>query len=897
MSSKVKKFAKKCTLNGKKLFLLSPNQIIDKEIVNCFCNYFKAKISYDKLIKRRLTVQEFVLFLIKNKKFVVKVIDNIEYFSLASQKVKKQILIIKKRFLVGIENTCVNCNRTFIHIHTCETDNISRKNYVHVKLPKLKKIKNVVDIILDIECAQPNKVHIPVLICIAFYWKSNLIEKSFLTVEAFFKYLKEFIFTHCPANYRVNLIGFNSSRYDFIFFMDEIRKYVTDQWTFQKQKYNYIQKDGAIIYNTFNVEKTSVWFIDILRYTGNVTSLKQIAKDLQVQDAKGAFPFQILDEENFEKDQDGFPHCNYFKSEEEYLSSKEMWESKNRCSFFDLLEHYCKLDVKVTMQVWYKIMEMYNSYVPFLDNIHITKFHGAPSLTKWVSFKMALEEENLKYLKVYNSGIQGGVKKIKKIKIFAPCFESYELWVKSIYGGWVSTYFTGICEEQLGMVDIVSHYPTSFTCYMPIWKPRPMVEDELKHFSENILSYDLESLPIFCCRVKVIPPSVITNFCSPLPQKCRKNILTWSYMSCEQNLNSVDIWLSSIYGFKFELLEGEIFPRKCILFKKFVETFAKMKDDGKKEKNTLKTKCGKIGLNSAIGKYGEKKDRTISHICKTSEDFNYVNLLLSNNNKFLTHTLMDIIVHDNYEEYIIKEYDVTNNKIPIQMISIMFAYSRVIKMDLIQRCKMNNFSIFSPRIKLPTPIYGDTDSVVITIEELKHLKKNSPNLFAPSVGFYNEVTKNFDYHVEVEDLFAGTPTPKTLYAIFFGLKAYMLFTEKGEKLRIKGHRISDEQSSCECGSGLRKYFCFSCLNDNFEKPINTRGVTLQHFYNCVRGNSQKLIYNRFERHLNRPIGQGKSPFSVKSSTVSISLNFKELCHKYHVKKNLCYPLTDLNKNL
>ena len=892
MAARIKKLAEEHRLNnGACIYTVDLTAYLSLEIAKCFVNYKNCKISIDKLLLKKTLVIDFIDYLLA-KKYTVENYKG-KFFCVYKYKKLKKLFFFKNKLVIGQQNKCSDCGKCYVNYHVCYGDCIRSRNYLEVKLPKLPNYSEIIDVIVDIECCFIKDRHVPVLLCISYELEGILVEKSFYTVEGFFKWLKDFCLQNCKINSRVNLIGFNSSRYDFIFFMKECRKYIMNNWTFQKQKYNYIQKGGAIIYNTFYIGPVSVWFVDILRYTGGVTSLKQIAKDLKISQEKGAYPFKTLtlEKQEIELDEDDFFAGHYFETTDQYHSSKKMWMDNDKCSFFNLLEIYCVRDVRVTMEVWKKICHMYNSYVPFIQNEHITKFHGAPSLTKWISLKYALDKSNLSSLKTYNCKT-----KTTKIKIYAPNYDSYFLWADSVYGGWVGCHQQGIINEQLGMVDIVSHYPTSFTCYYGIGKPRKMTNEELRHFEENIASYDLENIPIFCCEVNVTPPKKITNFCSPLPQRC-KMTLTWSYLKCKQNLNSIDIWhCVKYYQFKFTLLRGEIFPKKAMIFRQFVECFAKMKNDGKQEKNDLKTKCGKIGLNSGIGKYGEKKERLISKIAKTEQDVKEINLLLSNNNKYLRHELMDIITHKSYEEYVIKEFDVTCNTIPIHIISLMFSYSRVIKMDLIRRSKLNNCSIFSPRNKTPGLKYGDTDSIVITARMLRYLKKHSPTLFDPSIGFYNPQTKNFDYHVEVEELFRGRKIPKTRFALFFGLKAYMIVTTRGTKYKCKGHRIAEPTSTCRCGSGDKQWFCIGCLEKNFdnEEKINIPGVTLQHFYNCVRGNHHKFQYLRFERNLNRPIGKGKKPFSIKNKYITISLNYKDLNHKYDVVNKICYPFTQLD---
>lgn len=885
-SSKTSRFI----IRGSTLEVIKFNKLISKNIILLICRNFN--LEHQKFIDKHSTVEDFLLYLVAKKKYVFVKFRKNSYYSPNKAKYKKQLYVFKDYLILGQKQICELCKKSYIHCHTCRGDFCYQVSYMKVKPAEYQEYSMIVDIVLDIECIQVNEKHIPVLICIAYKKKDNsLKEKTFYTIKKFFKWLHAFSEKKCKFNSRINLIGFNSSRYDFVFFIQETREYVLKDWSFKKIDYNYIQKQGAIIYNTYTTPKSSIWFIDILRYAGGVTSLRQMAQDLQVPTQKSAFPFQILTLETYEKDCDGFPSQIYFDKFELYFDAKCLWISHQKPEILKFFEIYCQYDVRATLEIYYKQMEMFEKYIPWMQGKHMTFFHGTPSMTYNISLDMALDSENLKSLKVWKySG------RIQKITLYAPLKKSHKLWEDSMYGGWVGCHMQGKIDFDVGMVDIVSHYPTSFTCYYGIGKPREMTAEECVHFTNFICSYDRETLPIFVAKVSVNPPPVITDFASPLPQRCR-GTLTWSYLSCKQTLNSIDIWnCSKFYGFKFEIIEGEIFTKKAILFQKFVETFAKMKDDGKREKNELKTKCGKIGLNSGIGKYGEKKERTISKILKDDEDLRKLDLLLANNSEYCWHELLDIIPHEDHDEAIIKEYNTTINKKPNHIWSCMLAYSRDIRCHLIRLCrKHRNLSIWSSRLSIPCPIYGDTDSIVITREQLRYLKKNSPSLFDPSVGFYDPEKKDFNFHIQIEDLFNGSRIPSTKCCMIIGLKAYMIQTNLGGKYKCKGHRIAKIDESCECGSGDKKWFCTTCFEKNRDKEININGVTLQHFYNAISGQTNSFEYLRFLKNLNRPIGQGKEPFSIYTRNIRINLNYKELSHKYVCINNICYPFTDLDK--
>ena len=508
-------------------------------------------------------------------------------------------------------------------------------------------------------------------------------------------------------------------------------------------------------------------------------------------------------------------------------------------------------------------MSMYQEYVTVLRDVHLSLFHGAPSMMKYVSLKDAYENNS-------------------NIKFYAPCNSSYVLWEKSLIGGWVGMHYQGILKKlQLCMIDIVSHYPTSFTGYFGVGKARPMTLDEL---DKNYSFETLESMPLFCCICDVEPPHVITDFVSPIGQR-KSKYLTWSYYDMQNvSLNSIDVLSCLKRGWKVKLKEGEIFTKKNVMFRNYVEMFAKMKDDGKREKNNLKTMCAKIGLNSSIGKYGEKRKRKTSYFSKSGSDELALHAFIQKQSI----ELKDIIVHDNYTEYICEEYDVQDNKVPIHVASIMYAYSRWILRDILDRAKVNRKVLYDENGAIvfkgiPDVLYGDTDSIVMKKKNFDYLKKHSPQIFSPSVGVF----KNgyFDYHVTVEDIFENNA--KTLLSVFVSLKAYALVTTNGCKFRCRGHKV--HKSPDICCTNYKKFFCPHCVSIDDVLPDDS--VTLNHFVKLFKereNGSLPVRYGRFDRILNRPV-QGKEPFSVRNVVRSVKLSLKKPVHKYMCIRNVCLP--------
>lgn len=867
---------RQCQIGGKTFLFCFLIDFLTIKICKYLCKYRNLKVSCSRFVSKCATVDDFLGFL-KTKGFVVETLNlSNKIFSIPINQAKKKIFVVGDKVILGKISKCEYCKKDFKNKHTCRGDYCKLTNYVLVKTKIPKPYISNKTVFYDIECSTIKDRHYPILICVC----CNNAFNSFSTIASFVKYLLLLAFRTRPFG-TINVIGFNSSRYDDVFLVEECRKYLSMKWSSKKRNrdYSYIQKQGAIIFNTFSAYHVKIQFNDILRYTGNIVSLRQIASDLKVPLAKGYFPFQVLNLNPPEVDSDGFLAEKYFDSNKAFSETKQIWISLRKCDWFTLLKDYCFRDVIVTKLIWEKLSDMYKRYIPQLSHLDLCQFHGAPSLMKNVA---------LNSIKVENVQVFRG-REVKKNLLYAPCLQSYDLWLQSLYGGWVGSHVLGILPKKynLSMIDIVSHYPTSFTGFFGIGKARNLVPTELVEFKEKLKHYSLNELPIFVADVELKPPNVITEFVSPCPQRNEKGQLIWSYLRKRQILNSVDLWNCVQRGWEIvQIFSGDIFPRKAILFRDYVKTFAKIKDEGAQEKNYTKKMIGKIGLNSCIGKFGERKKREITRFVRDIDDEKHVNDLVTLCPPYCTRIIKAVIPKDNYEEWVIEESDYSTNNVPIHIASIMYAYSRVILRQLIDESNSQKNTDIK-KILIPHPIYGDTDSIVTTKNNVTHLREKFPNRFQTTVGLFDTEQQQFDYHVSIETEFISNQS--TLAAIFFGLKSYMIVTDVGAKLRCKGHKLSSHSDRCLRHRRFIDFFCPYCLerNRNRSFPNFVNGVTLQHFFNLLTDDSKSFIsvtYNRMIKNLQRPQLKGTYPFSVYNVNRSVKLNKPNLNHKYIVKQ-------------
>ncbi len=184
--------------------------------------------------------------------------------------------------------------------------------------------------------------------------------------------------------YEVQVVGYNSSRYDDILIEKEYQQKITSLG--YKDDYTYANKAGAVIFNNLRLQNVSLKFTDVLRFTGFPISLRDAAKSFKVAVQKGQYPFGVLNDKiakgKVELDEDGFYALSYFKGNTEEraetkayydLALKDKPHNMDADIFF--CQRYCEDDVRSGFLVFQALTTMYNKFcwTNMLEFLNITE--------------------------------------------------------------------------------------------------------------------------------------------------------------------------------------------------------------------------------------------------------------------------------------------------------------------------------------------------------------------------------------------------------------------------------------------------------------------------------------------------------------------------------------------
>src|SRR6202000_3420110 len=106
--------------------------LLNKYFANIFLNYKNCKKTIDKLILQKITMLDFIWYLLKNKKFRIKKYSKLLFFSMYKFKLKKQLFLWKDKLVIAQKHLCEECGRSFLNMHTCLSSYIRNRNYLEV---------------------------------------------------------------------------------------------------------------------------------------------------------------------------------------------------------------------------------------------------------------------------------------------------------------------------------------------------------------------------------------------------------------------------------------------------------------------------------------------------------------------------------------------------------------------------------------------------------------------------------------------------------------------------------------------------------------------------------------------------------------------------------------------
>lgn len=704
----------------------------------------------------------------------------------------------------------------------------------------------------------------------------DFVEKLFSWVNLMSTYEGEFNW-NANKSKRFVVLGYNSAKFDHIFLMEEYMRRLHQENKLSKMMP--MVKAGKVIGATCKIHNIEVKWSDVMFYIGAPETLRKTAIGWGVEQKKGYFPMKVLIEnrvcdsrESLVDKETGYYKEELFMSHQEYVEALEAFQlrplevlnlkqkklagefitagqkrllTRYEASYQETGSYlvdvytecllYCEDDVISTRGIFKKLHEAMIGLIWEGLNLKVGRlsdFQGSPALMKAVALNNA-------YVEVLDP----------KGKQLYVCQSRYNaMVVKSLYGGMCFTHFQGeFLNKDLVMIDIVSHYPCSFTGWMPVGPAKALPMMQAQYLVDNIRGFDLNTLPHFIVECEAIPRVGGSNlWISSLPYKKTKEtsfdgskdpVLIWGAVKSLGVWNSMDIWTASKYdGWRFTVLDdGLAWSDKEILFRKFVDTLAVMKAAGKREKNAAKTNAAKVALNSTIGKMGERPEVSINEIF-TDDDLMETRLNILESDGFNKITSIVPIHLDDVEGHIVhgKRLRYNNKIIPNQIASFMYSASRVIRVEMayavqcsnplspdycynLQQSKSDNY--------FPEIIYGDTDSILISEDGWERMKLNIPGVEGKEIGGYDVNTAKYVFNVEVE-------LRNINYGIILGLKKYYLVDTKSSgfpsKQGCNGFRLLKRSGECPIHKGVllsdcrnrlcwcvvkqtSSYFCYHCL--------------------------------------------------------------------------------------
>ncbi|KAA6364005.1 MAG: hypothetical protein EZS28_040468, partial [Streblomastix strix] len=197
-----------------------------------------------------------------------------------------------------------------------------------------------------------------------------------------------------PYKQNVQIIGFNSSRFDQALFSKYLHN---DKWTIQSYIGTMGQGKQKVVEH--KQTKQQINFIDAMNYT-QPTDLANFAKDFGNKDneSKGLFPYEgiIYDNYNYELNKSQpFPIRAFYSqlknktmNDDDYLSYTK--DAINYATRWDYLQHYNELDTQIMIQPLDNLINWFYQY-----NVDMLSFMSLAANANAIKYSIAYKDFNL----------------------------------------------------------------------------------------------------------------------------------------------------------------------------------------------------------------------------------------------------------------------------------------------------------------------------------------------------------------------------------------------------------------------------------------------------------------------------------------------------------------------
>lgn len=446
---------------------------------------------------------------------------------------------------------------------------------------------------------------------------------------------------HTPHNFftpkatymrNINIIGFNSNRFDINFVIKTFRTRPgafcqfnarSNKWT----KALITLRQTNYYGDTFMTGKHQAnyvfncYFQDLIAFIPD-SSLKKACKDYNVKMAKTEF--DILKYNRLVESNKAFHH--FTDTPQDYLPNLESYTEYLKDGLYDLdamCLDYCRMDVESTAElfqiIWYNFekirFDIFNSYSIIIPDKCFIRYISAPQLA----------------FKIFTRFLQKNEDKLIKFNSETQCAFNYA----SYYGGRVNHGFIGKCTGDFVYYDVTSEYPLAMTGEYPcapftidpdiaplqeildqLYEHRNYLFDSGTYFETRYFKRLYTG--IFMCDI--FPPTQKWQMISwsPVPTRFQSKNMYFNLPQYNRVLNTVHMKTCIFMGWRVKLkshANNILFHATSPIFNDFIRTFGQLKTDYTNQGQKSQAKLAKMIMNSISGKMAQRPtNRLYTHI-------------------------------------------------------------------------------------------------------------------------------------------------------------------------------------------------------------------------------------------------------------------------------------------
>ncbi|MFN9115934.1 MAG: DNA polymerase, partial [Bacteroidota bacterium] len=398
--------------------------------------------------------------------------------------------------------------------------------------------------------------------------------------------------------------------------------------------------------------------------------------------------------------------CDVQKGEFDHTKNGS-WESLNSEVKEELLK-YLRSDVLGLMELSNKLheacLENYEtSWVHYISTSQLTYTYWMHYIQGEFLSEKLLQLPTYRQWEFINKSIYGGRTQVHRRMFGSADFVEKEVYDKTDYER---------VNDYLLDLDVSSLYPHAMTFDFPLGTPF-----ETKIWHEGLMGI---------YKVKVYPNKQLLT--PVLPRKGEERIM-WDLIDSEGVYTSVDLETAREFGYKFDVIEGLVWPKKGKVFKSYIEELYQRKDKAKK--GTPAYLLAKLFMNALYGKTIQKPRFDKIFFVNEGSDWNkilpnyYIESIDSDHESW--------IVNGSVKDPMMRQKAISK---PAQLGAFVLAYSR--------RVMNNYFRELNPQSEIDKQFYyTDTDSIQVHREqaELIDLSKKGLGYLSNDLGSNTKIVK------------------------------------------------------------------------------------------------------------------------------------------------------------